>query len=43
MFNAIEYFETLCAKNKLCISEGFHAVLISSPEEIDGLHEQYRD
>lgn len=43
MFDAIKYFTSMTEKNKLCQQEGFKAVVISSPQDLEGLIEHYRD
>ncbi len=43
MFDAIAYFEEMATKNKKASEEGFLPVVISSPDNLEGLFEEYRD
>lgn len=43
MFDAITYFKGLAEKNKLAKKEGYHAVTISGPGNLEGIFEHYRD
>lgn len=43
MFDAIGYFTEMCQHNKLAMREGFEPVVISGPDNLEGLFEQYRD
>ncbi len=42
MFDAISYFENLAEKNRLAKSSGFKTVVISGPDNLEGIFEQYR-
>lgn len=43
MFDAIKYFKRMAEDNVLCRQEGFEPVVISSPDNLEGLLEEYRD
>ena len=43
MFDAISYFEDMAEKNRLAKTEGFKTVIISSPDNLEGIFEDYRD
>lgn len=42
MFDAISYFENLAEKNRLAKASGFKTVVISGPDNLEGIFEQYR-
>lgn len=42
-FDAVAYFFTMTAKNKLAQEEGFCPVVISNTDDLEGLFEKYRD
>lgn len=43
MFDAINYFREMADRNKLAAREGFHTVVISNSNNLEGLFEHYRD
>lgn len=42
-FDAIAYFQEMATKNKKASEGGFLPVIISGPQNLEGLFEQYRD
>lgn len=43
MFDAIKYFTELAERNLLARREGFLPVVISGPDNLEGIFEEYRD
>lgn len=43
MFDAISYFGEMTRRNKLAKKKKFYPVVISSPDNLEGLFEDYRD
>ncbi|MBQ3700824.1 MAG: hypothetical protein II886_13120 [Prevotella sp.] len=43
MFDAVGYFTDMCQRNKLALEEGFQPVVISGPDNLEGIFELYRD
>ena len=42
-FDAISYFEQMTLHNKMAAQQGFHPVVISNTDNLEGLMEEYRD
>lgn len=43
MFDPIAYFTSLTERNRLAQNSGFHPVVISSVDNLEGISEEYRD
>ena len=43
MFDAITYFTEMTEKNVLAKKEGFQPVVISGPDNLEGIFEEFRD
>lgn len=43
MFDAVEYFTKMTEQNKLCSAYDFKPVVVSGPDDMEGLLEHYRE
>lgn len=43
LFDALDYFTALTEHNVLAQQSGFHAVTVSSPDNLEGIFEEFRD